>query len=117
MFLVTLVLTQRYSSAGATHSLITDTIHAFIATHPSSTSTPSSHHASPFTPEQTPTQDVVRDFFKYRVADVGRLLVFMVDYLGRLGGTGLGGIGALKEIGRAVVVSCLHHSFVGLNCV
>ncbi|KIK91679.1 hypothetical protein PAXRUDRAFT_830622 [Paxillus rubicundulus Ve08.2h10] len=96
---------NEHIDAGATHSLITDTIHAFIATHPSSTSTPSSHHASPFTPEQTPTQDVVRDFFKYRVADVGRLLVFMVDYLGRLGGTGLGGVGALKEIGRAVVTT------------
>ncbi|KAF8843579.1 hypothetical protein BDN67DRAFT_964047 [Paxillus ammoniavirescens] len=96
---------NEHIDAGATHSLITDTIHAFIATHPSSTSTPSSHHASPSTPEQTPTQDVVRDFFKYRVADVGRLLVFMVEYLGRLGSTGLGGIGALKEIGRAVVTT------------
>ncbi|KIJ69004.1 hypothetical protein HYDPIDRAFT_172503 [Hydnomerulius pinastri MD-312] len=96
---------NEHIDSGATHSLITDSIHAFTATHASTTSTPSSHHESPSTPEQTPTQDVVRDFFKYRVSDVGRLLVFMVDYLGRLGGSGLGGIGALKEIGGAVVTT------------
>ncbi|KAF9227508.1 hypothetical protein BS17DRAFT_746046 [Gyrodon lividus] len=96
---------NEHIDAGATHSLITDTIHAFTDMHPSPTSTPSSHPASPYTPEQTPTQDVVRDFFKYRVSDVGRLLVFMVDYLGRLGGTSLGGFGALKEISMAVVTT------------
>lgn len=58
--------------------------------------------------EPTPTQDITRDFFKYRVSDVGRLLVFMVDYLGQLEGSGYGSAGALKELGGAVVVSRLH---------
>ena len=55
-------------------------------------------------PEPTPTQDVTRDFFKYRVSDVGQLLVFMVDYLTQLEGSGYGSIGALKELGGAVAV-------------
>lgn len=55
-------------------------------------------------PEPTPSQDVTRDFFKYRVSEVGKLLVFMVDYLGQLEGSGFGSIGALKELGGAVVV-------------
>lgn len=55
-------------------------------------------------PEATPTQDITRDFFKYRVSDVGKLLVFMVDYLDQLEGSGFGGVGALKELGGAVVV-------------
>lgn len=54
--------------------------------------------------EQAPAQDVVRDIFKYRVPDIGRLLVFMVEYLDRLGSMGTSGTGALKEIGAAVVV-------------
>ncbi|KAG8217837.1 Non-repetitive/WGA-negative nucleoporin C-terminal-domain-containing protein [Butyriboletus roseoflavus] len=56
-------------------------------------------------PESTPTQDITRDFFKYRVSDVGKLLVFMVDYLGQLEGSGYGSTGALKELGGAVVTT------------
>ena len=58
-------------------------------------------------PEPTPTQDVTRDFFKHRVSDVGQLLVFMVDYLTQLEGSGYGSIGALKELGGAVAVGLL----------
>lgn len=90
-------------SAGALHSLITDAIHLFSAAHASSTSTPP-NPTPPSIPEPTPTQDITRDFFKYRVPDVGKLLVFMVDYLGHLEGSGYGSIGALKELGGAVVV-------------
>ena len=52
----------------------------------------------------TPTQDITRDFFKYHVSDIGKLLVFMVDYLGQLERSGYGGTRALKELGGAVVV-------------
>jgi len=90
-------------SAGALHSLITDAIHLFSAAHASSTSTPS-NPTPPSIPEPTPTQDITRDFFKYRVPDVGKLLVFMVDYLSHLEGSGYGSTGALKELGGAVVV-------------
>ncbi|KAI6036255.1 hypothetical protein BKA83DRAFT_108575 [Pisolithus microcarpus] len=79
---------NEHIDSGAAHSLIIDTIHAFTAAHPSK-----------------PAQDVVRDFFKHRVPDLGRLLVFMVEYLGQLGSMGAGGIGALKEIGGAVVAT------------
>ncbi|KAI6045772.1 hypothetical protein EDC04DRAFT_3031700 [Pisolithus marmoratus] len=78
---------NEHIDSGAAHSLIVDTIHAFTATHPSSSATPS-HPGSPSTPERTPSQDVVRDFFKHR-----------------LGSMGSGGIGPLKEIGGAVVTT------------
>ncbi|KAG9318812.1 Non-repetitive/WGA-negative nucleoporin C-terminal-domain-containing protein [Chiua virens] len=94
---------NEHIDAGALHSLITDTIHAYIATHASSTSSSSSDPTSSFMPEQSPTQDVTRDFFKHRVSEVGKLLVFMVDYLNQLEGSGFGGPGALKELGGAVV--------------
>ena len=61
-------------------------------------------------PEPTPSQDITRDFFKYRVSDVGQLLVFMVDYLCQLEGSGYGSIGALKELGGAVAVRRLFFS-------
>ncbi|KAG6334835.1 hypothetical protein ID866_4257 [Astraeus odoratus] len=96
---------NEHIDSGATHSLITDTIHAFTGIHPTTSATPSPNVTSLVAPEQTPTQDIVRDFFKYRVLDIGRLLVFMVEYLGQLGSMGTGGIGALKEIGGAVVAT------------
>ncbi|KAH7889197.1 hypothetical protein F5I97DRAFT_483446 [Phlebopus sp. FC_14] len=96
---------NEHIDSGTTHSLVTDIIHAFTASHASSNSTPSSSDPSISTPEQTPSHDVVRDFFKYRVSDVGALLVFMVQYLGRRGGKGMGGVGALKEIGGSVVTT------------
>ena len=58
-------------------------------------------------PEPTPTQDITREFFKYRVFDVGKLLVFMVDYLNHLEANGFWSLGALKELGGAVVVRLL----------
>lgn len=58
-------------------------------------------------PQPTPTQDITRDFFKYHVSDIGKLLVFMVNYLGQLEGSGFGGTRALKELGGAVVVGRL----------
>ncbi|KIM58886.1 hypothetical protein SCLCIDRAFT_127429 [Scleroderma citrinum Foug A] len=95
---------NQHIDSGASHSLITDTIHAFTAAHPSPSGTPSPSAAPPLT-EQAPAQDVVRDIFKYRVPDIGRLLVFMVEYLDRLGSMGTSGTGALKEIGAAVVTT------------
>ncbi|KAI6005623.1 hypothetical protein EDD15DRAFT_2212668 [Pisolithus albus] len=94
---------NEHIDSGAAHSLIIDTIHAFTAAHPSSA--PPSQLDTSSTPERKPAQDVVRDFFKHRVPDLGRLLVFMVEYLGQLGSMGAGGIGALKEIGGAVVAT------------
>ncbi|KAL4077069.1 hypothetical protein V8B97DRAFT_1378901 [Scleroderma yunnanense] len=96
---------NEHIDSGAAHSLITDTIHAFTATHPSPSATPSPNLAPPLPLEQLPTQDVVRDFFKHRVPDIGRLLVFMVEYLDQLGSMGTSGAGALKEIGAAVVTT------------
>ncbi|KAF8136731.1 hypothetical protein EV363DRAFT_1395817 [Boletus edulis] len=96
---------NEHIDAGALHSLITDTIHIFSTTYTSSALTPSSNHTPLSMPEPTPTQDITRDFFKHHVSDVGKLLVFMVDYLDQLEGSGFGGIGALKEIGGAVVAT------------
>lgn len=74
---------NEHLDAGASHSLVTDAIHAFTAAHP--LLHPSASH------------DVVRDFFRYRVAEIGRLVPFMVERVERTGE------GAMKEVGGAVV--------------
>ncbi|KAG2157173.1 hypothetical protein DEU56DRAFT_7542 [Suillus clintonianus] len=74
---------NEHLDAGASHSLVTDAIHAFTATYP--LSHPSASH------------DVVRDFFRYRVAEIGRLIPFMVERVERAGE------GAMREVGGAVV--------------
>ncbi|KAG1756709.1 uncharacterized protein EDB91DRAFT_1241762 [Suillus paluster] len=74
---------NEHLDAGASHSLVTDAIHAFTTSHP--LSHPSASH------------DVVRDFFRYRVAEIGRLIPFMVERVERVGE------GAMREVGGAVV--------------
>ncbi|KAG2357680.1 hypothetical protein BDR07DRAFT_1490402 [Suillus spraguei] len=74
---------NEHLDAGASHSLVTDAIHAFTAAHP--LLHPSSSH------------DVIRDFFRYRVAEIGRLIPFMVERVERAGE------GAIREVGGAVV--------------
>ena len=73
------------NSAGATHSLVTDAIHTFTASYP--------------LPHPSASHDVVRDFFRYRAAEIGRLIPFMVERVENAGE------GAMKEVGGAVVVS------------
>lgn len=74
---------NEYLDAGASHSLVTDAIHAFTAAHP--LLHPSASH------------DVVRDFFRFRVAEIGRLIPFMVEQVERVGE------GAMREVGGAIV--------------
>ncbi|KAG2078254.1 hypothetical protein BDR04DRAFT_1088016 [Suillus decipiens] len=74
---------NEHLDAGASHSLVTDAIHAFTTAHP--LLQPSSSH------------DVIRDFFRYRVAEIGRLIPFMVERVERAGE------GAMREVGGAVV--------------
>lgn len=74
---------NEHLDAGASHSLVTDAIHAFTAVHP--LLHPSASH------------DVIRDFFRYRVAEIGRLIPFMVERIERAGE------GAMREVGGAVV--------------
>ncbi|KAG1753426.1 hypothetical protein EDB19DRAFT_1892754 [Suillus lakei] len=74
---------NEHLDAGASHSLVTDAIHAFTTAYP--LSHPSASH------------DVVRDFFRYRVAEIGRLIPFMVERVERAGE------GAMREVGGAVV--------------
>jgi nuclear pore complex protein Nup133 len=73
------------NSAGATHSLVTDAIHTFTSSYP--------------LPHPSASHDVVRDFFRYRAAEIGRLIPFMVERAENAGE------GAMKEVGGAVVVS------------
>ncbi|KAG2031047.1 hypothetical protein BDR03DRAFT_1032191 [Suillus americanus] len=76
---------NEHLDAGASHSLVTDAIHAFTTAHP--LLHPSASH------------DIIRDFFRYRVAEIGRLIPFMVERVERAGE------GAMREVGGAVVVS------------
>ncbi|KAJ8584941.1 hypothetical protein M405DRAFT_746145 [Rhizopogon salebrosus TDB-379] len=75
---------NEHLDAGATHSLVTDAIHAFTTTYP--LAHPSASH------------DVVRDFFRYRAAEIGRLIPFMVERVEDAGE------GAMKEVGGAVTI-------------
>ncbi|OJA08151.1 hypothetical protein AZE42_03589 [Rhizopogon vesiculosus] len=74
---------NEHLDAGATHSLVTDAIYGFTTSYP--------------LPHSPASHDLVRDFFRYRAAEIGRLIPFMVE---RVENTGEG---AMKEVGGAVV--------------
>ncbi|KAH7910183.1 hypothetical protein BJ138DRAFT_1127105, partial [Hygrophoropsis aurantiaca] len=62
--------------AGATRSPIADAVHAYMATSsPSPSPNPDSHHDS-----NPPHPDVVRAFFKFHTADIGRLLPLLASF-------------------------------------
>ncbi|KAH7921734.1 hypothetical protein BV22DRAFT_1095926 [Leucogyrophana mollusca] len=84
---------------GATHSLLADAVHAYMAAQ-----------------GDTAHDDVVRAFFKYRAADVGRLLGYVVGAVegaGGVGGEGMngggGGTGLVEA--NASVLTVLQSAF------